>query len=756
MCKIKKSMAVLLSALMLASFMPLFASAAVIQTSPVYCTLVEAPKLSLKGAEPVSNLTVPYGTSKADIEIVGGKVAYKGTEVDGSFTWVYSETNAPSTAALAIGAVAVSIYFHPTDTSSFKTGRSAWNSGENWPTITVAGLDGTLVEAPTASSVGTGATLSKSVISGGKVTNADGEDVTSSGAWAWTDASIILDSPGTFEYDAQWTATGYNAPVSSKVTVTVTQDKAELLSSPVFPATDSGTTARTSIRNVTAGVVTDKDGNDITSAGSWSYTYTNGDTLATSDYLYADTEVVATWTAIGYNSVSANATIPVNQVHEKYEIVSAARFTSKSVPWSDTVTFEDIIVPGVIKDKTTNETVSGRYEIYSSATADEANRYTGSIYIMSSKNLYIHFIPDDTALESIYFICKLAVVKGTFTPTEDFEIVLNYGASYRMPLEAKDLTFSNLSVTPANDYTNVYTIYWSLDEFDPKTADYGSVTYVNATITPEFPSMYNTLTNVKIPVRIQNYQIANVFAIAGSELGAYIASGEGIEDADEGIITYTVNFTNARLKGEVKVSATDGTDTFDVATVTPDETGKFYVLDKWQAPADGDYTFTYTYIPSEEDTASFTDEKYLTVNALKAVSVDMKEFRTITVKVGSDVFTQKVREGKAFWIEWEDLTDTDPAVFDHWVITDANGKECTAKSRTGGDFDTTDKTVNIVVGATDLTFTAATASGDTDMDSASGGALGSLWDFWQKLINFIIEIYTQIMNVFVPSVEQGW
>ena len=52
-----------------------------------------------------------------------------------------------------------------------------------------------------------------------------------------------------------------------------------------------------------------------------------------------------------------------------------------------------------------------------------------------------------------------------------------------------------------------------------------------------------------------------------------------------------------------------------------------------------------------------------------------------------------------------------------------------------------------------VVVTAKTTSGEDVTDNALGG---SLWDFWQKLINFIIEIYTQIMNGFVPSVEQGW
>ncbi len=750
MCKIKKSMAVLLSALMLASFMPLFASAATITLNSKNIIILEAPKITYGEQAEVNKITVDYGVSPKDLTVTGGKLGYVASEgatpveVPGTFSGA-------STIKLSVGDdIAIRLKFTPTDTTTYSspTISNTYTMAEGvvWPTAKVIGQSVTLVEAPTpaATKIGLGNNLTSAArLSGGKVTDADGNEV--SGTWSYVN-NRIMDTEGTFEEQIQWYKAGYEK-ILSTVTITVKMFKTSLAEKPTMSAISVNSLYGRS--SVTGGKILDDENNEVT-GGTWKVTYPEG--FAANSYAYSDLDVTLTWTKTGYEAITTTATIPVNQTDANFNFVSGAYIKETTVEYAPDKKISDIVtlVPGVITDKNGNE-VKGTYEIYrdSGCTATD-------ISIGTNKVVYIKFTADDTSLGSFLFYDSLTVTKASFEITEDFEIVLNYGAKYRMPLQAKDLTFSNLSVTPANDYTNVYTIYWSLDEFDPKTADYGSVTYVNATITPEFANIYNTLTNVRIPVRIQNYQIANVFAVAGSELGAYIASGEGIEDADEGIITYTVNFTNARLKGEVKVSATDGTDTFDVATVTPDETGKFYVLDKWQAPADGDYTFTYTYIPSEEDTASFTDEKYLTVNALKAVSVDMKEFRTITVKVGSDVFTQKVREGKAFWIEWEDLTDTDPAAFDHWVITDANGKECTAKSRTGGDFDTTDKTVNIVVGATDLTFTAATASGDTDMDSASGGALGSLWDFWQKLINFIIEIYTQIMNVFVPSVEQGW
>ena len=746
MRKIKKSLAVILSALMLASFMPLFASAATITLNANNVIILEAPKITYGEQVEVNKITVDYGVAPKDLTVTGGKLGYVASEgatpveVPGTFS-------GSSTIKLSVGDdVAIRLKFTPTDTTTYSTptisNTHTMADGVVWPTAKVIGQAVTLVEAPVpaATTIGINNSLSRAAkLSGGKVTDADGNEV--SGSWSYVN-SRVMDTEGTFEEQIQWYKAGYDK-IFSTVTITVKMFKTTLAEAPTMSAISVNSLYSRS--SVTGGKILDDENNEVT-GGTWKVTYPEG--FAANSYAYSDLDVTLTWTKTGYESITTTATIPVNQTDVNFNLVSGAYIKETTVEYAPDKKISDVVtlVPGVITDKNGNE-VKGTYEIYrdSGCTATD-------ISIGSNKVVYIKFTADDTSLGSFLFYDILTVTKASFEITEDFEIVLNYGQKYSMPLQKKDFTFSNLSVTPANDYTSVYTVYWSLDEFDPKTADYGSVTYVNATITPEFANIYNTLTDVRIPVRIQNYQIANAFAIAGSELGAYIASGEGIEDADEGIITYTVNFTNARLKGEVKVTATDGTDTFDVATVTPDETGKFYVLDKWQAPADGDYMFTYTYIPSEDDTATFTDEKYLTVNALKAVTVDMKEFRTITVKVGSDVITQQVREGKAFSIEWADLTDTDPAVFDHWVITDANGKECTAQNRVGGVFDVTDKTVNIMVGATDLTFTAVSASGDADIDNAAGGTLGSLMSFWQKLIDFIVEIYRTIIDFFVPAV----
>ncbi len=197
---------------MLMAFMPLFASAAPIKLTRTNIEIV---------APSVSPSEINYGQTLGDLTISGGEVWYDGTQVPGYFT-VYNATLAPA----ASESYEVYLKFVPTDanytcTATFRSSNSTYTG--TWPAIRVkAEAVATLAEAPVASAIKMGGqVLATSTLSGGKVVDANGNDITALGTWGWvTTLSTKVNESGT--YTAKWTATNndYN-PVSVDVLVTV-------------------------------------------------------------------------------------------------------------------------------------------------------------------------------------------------------------------------------------------------------------------------------------------------------------------------------------------------------------------------------------------------------------------------------------------------------------------------------------------------------------------------------------------------------
>ncbi|MCD8391269.1 MAG: S-layer homology domain-containing protein, partial [Firmicutes bacterium] len=162
-----------------------------------YKDVTETLTVTVEKAEPTytvpSGLTATYGQTLADVDLPNG------------WTWVD-----PSTSVGEVG------------TNTFK---ATYSTGDaNYEDVTVeveitvteasepdepdepdepSTLTLTVEEAPTASKIKKGKTLSASTLSGGVVT-ADGEEV--SGSWAWADGTETMSSTGTFERTAVFTA----------------------------------------------------------------------------------------------------------------------------------------------------------------------------------------------------------------------------------------------------------------------------------------------------------------------------------------------------------------------------------------------------------------------------------------------------------------------------------------------------------------------------------------------------------------------
>lgn len=199
---------------MLASFMPMFALAATMLT-PVNVEIVTPS---------VSPAEINYGQTLSELTLTGGEVWYKDssgakTQIEGYFT-IYNASFAPA----ATDAYSLMLQFVPTDTNYtcpavFRDAAITTYTG-TWPTVKIkAEAVATLVESPDASTIIGGFSLSTSNLSGGKVVDAEGNDITASGTWSWVETPVVTENAS---YTAKWTATNndYN-PITVDVPVSL-------------------------------------------------------------------------------------------------------------------------------------------------------------------------------------------------------------------------------------------------------------------------------------------------------------------------------------------------------------------------------------------------------------------------------------------------------------------------------------------------------------------------------------------------------
>ena len=750
MRKLKKSLAVLLAALMLVSFMPLFASAAAAM-SKANATLVEAPKLSYKGGEPSSNLVVPNGATKADITIVGGKLEYEGTPVDGFFSWSSSATGTPSTSVLSAGDVTVSLYFHPTDTTNYSRGSwrpTASSPIEGWPTLAVKGLDAIIVEAPTVDgSLPMGNRLNTLTLSGGKVVDADGNDITAQGKWSFVSGTVKPEESG--EQQVQWKLSGYDVP-KTNVYVTVTLIHTQLSEAPVvYFNLDPGAKLNTARIKPDTGKVVDSEGNDVTANGTWAIDMTG---ITNETLIWRDTMLNVTWTAVGHTTVTTQMLVGCKQP-EAYYIDALPKFAEagQTFKYSPDNTWGSLtLIPGKVTDKVTGEEITGSYELYTNfkytTRAEDTPIGVSPVYSYGKegKYCYIKFVPDNSAYPA-YEIGQSDSVygdKGDFTVLEGSEIVVMYGET-KTALSSygaeHDLDYSTFITDPEG--IDIRTVVWSKEEFDPSTAEYGTVQLVEARIIPN-NNAYNEQVCM-IPVRIMNYihDFKNLWY--GGSLSAPKFYSTFLEEPD-GIRNYKVDFTNKRLKGTVDLIVNEEV----ILSVSPDENGRFYAEGQWTAPASGDYTYRFEYKPSENDTATVNNPVYPMDSVSQKFTMDIRPYHTATIIVGDKTFTITERYKSMVNFNWQKETELKSEDFGSWTFTDENGKEFTPVNGESIDGDPQTRP-SIYVVMPDHDFTAVAKGpygevGDTETDSM----FGSFLSIWQKIIDFIIKIYQTIASIF--------
>ena len=720
MRKTKKTLAVLLAVLMLASFMPLFASAATIAASKANCVIVEYPQFSYTDPKTNltvttdatnTNLTVPYGTTYDEINLVGGKITYNDTVVEGYFDW--QSTYLTRTPAVGVQ-TSYRLYFYPTDTTAYSSGSWRMSDITGWPTITVNGLDATLIEAPTTTEILTGQMLAESTLSGGIVNGVDGNPLT--GYWEYVYPASYPTESG--KYEVQFIATGYNA-LKTTVDVKVTSNgNATIAEAPViqyYMAVNDWLIDS----KLTGGKVVDENGNEITT-GKW--IFPDIENQKSSEIVF-DKEGIFTykaqWSALGYPVLFADVTVTV-----------VAAYTVDRPTLTSPVYYVD--TKGELPFVYGNATIPGTYTIADADATVSSNKNT-------TQSAKVTFTPENKNYKPITWSYNFKIQYNNVwytEPEEPLTILVPYGwkdtaVSYNFDTGN---TYGAFSWPEHLKEQGVKRFTWSKKTFnvDISTLDVGEKVLVNGYAWYNSDSLgYESVpTNIYIQIASTTYE---------GDFG-YFSNGRADKYTGEIGTKFYCNIPG--ITGTVTIKLGNKV----LETFTPDANGKIEENIRFTPGKDGTYVLTATYTPAETDKVTVLNTE---VQSDEIVLETLKQYK-LTVYVANQKFEYDVYEGHTFARSWAEFSSEPHAdVFDHWVVTDGNGNEVTVEN-----LDPKKPHLQFVMPEHDLVLT---AKGEIEDMTASDGTLGgTLWNFWQKLINFIIEIYTQIMNIFVPSVEQGW
>ncbi len=725
MRKLKKSLAVLLAALMLASFMPLFASAEAITINRNNVKIVPPT---------VTPSVIQYGENLSGLTVTGGECWYVDPDT-GAETLVPGHFEIRSTTAKpAINeAYSIQLKFVSDDTTQYSNistllGTTVTLKSGTWPTIKVNGLDGTLVEAPAAAAIQEGQQLTVATLSGGVVNDAEGNPV--SGTWSYVYPSTYPRESG--KYEVKFKATDYNL-LYTTVDVNVTPGaKVSLEESPATKRVIAG--GRLSTATLSGGKVVDENGAEITT-GSWKWvndatqdTSIKLETLGTFTYK-------AQWIAVGYEIITVD--VPVLVAADKGYTVDKPTLASP-VTWVEGITFDKL--PFVYGEAS----VPGTYSTNKDGTKPSQN-------YNATQTVTLTFTPDDPTLDvtSWSYSFKVQTNDVWYTPSEEtLKIVVPYG-------------WSDNSVSYYSNTGNLYgalnwpehffeqkvrKFSWSKKTFDVDISalEVGEMVLVNGSVwyETEDSSMYDSVPeNVYIQIQPGVYK---------GEMGHF-----SITVADR--ITQ-----KCAVKYSCSIPGITGTVTLRqgetvLGTFTPDENGEIKETVYFTPEEDGKYAFTATYTPGVMDKVTI-ENPVLTSNE---IDLDIK--KQIDVFVYDNELALYKQEKSTCGAESLSVVVLDPGQgyiesdIERWEAYDQNGNKVQLYDSLG----------NPVIGAktTRLSYVVPSEeSGITELhlypigpwspeDSFNSAPqdnsmLGRFLEYWQKLIDFIIEIYQTIASIF--------
>ena len=726
MRKLKKSLAVLLAALMLASFMPLFASAEAITINRNNVKIVPPT---------VTPSVIQYGENLSGLTVTGGECWYVDPDT-GAETLVpgHFELRSTTTKPAINEAYSIQLKFVSDDTTQYSNistllGTTVTLKSGTWPTIKVNGLDGTLVEAPAAAAIQEGQQLTNATLSGGVVNDAEGNPV--SGTWSYVYPSTYPRESG--KYEVKFKATDYNL-LYTTVDVNVTPGaKVSLEESPATKRVIAG--GRLSTATLSGGKVVDENGAEITT-GSWKWvndatqdTSIKLETLGTFTYK-------AQWIAVGYEIITVD--VPVLVAADKGYTVDKPTLASP-VTYVVGLTFDKL--PFVYGEAS----VPGTYTTNQDGTKVSSNKN-------ATQSVTLTFTPDDKTLDVTSWTYSFKVQKNDiwYTPSEEtLKIVVPYGWS--------DNSVSYYSNT-GNLYgalnwpdhfmeQGVYSFSWSKDNYDIASMEVGEMILVNGSV------WYNRIDST----------VSLMYSTVPEEV--YIQIQPGVYKGEMGHFSITVAdriTQKCAVRYSCSIPGITGTVTLRqgetvLGTFTPDENGEIKETVYFTPEEDGKYAFTATYTPGVMDKVTI-ENPVLTSNE---VDLDIK--KQIDVFVYDNELALYKQEKSTCGAESLSVVVLDPGQgyiesdIERWEAYDQNGNKVQLYDSLG----------NPVIGAktTRLSYVVPSEeSGITELhlypigpwspeDSFNStpqdnSMLGRLLEYWQKLIDFIIEIYQTIASIF--------
>ena len=190
--KTKKLLSILMALMMMLSVVPFYASAEAVALTTTNVT--EWPTVTYLNPDGKMYFGQTVGEG---IALTGGKVEYNGVQVPGHFEHID-----PNQVVTTPGTTRVNMKFVPDDTNAFSGFEKKRSADCKYTITTTQPLYVDEVNDPVvASEVEPGATLSTSVLSGGKMYNPYNINETkiSTATWSWTDSTVVVTESGYYE-----------------------------------------------------------------------------------------------------------------------------------------------------------------------------------------------------------------------------------------------------------------------------------------------------------------------------------------------------------------------------------------------------------------------------------------------------------------------------------------------------------------------------------------------------------------------------
>lgn len=431
-------------------------------------------------------------------------------DVLGEYSW---ETVSIAPSVLDSDVTLYRIVFTPNDTTNYKvyTGIETKVHVDKYQIV----LDDTTKAGVTATALTYEQTLSESTLSGPKVYNADGVEITGSYVWAAPDTVPNVGTGSTSAYDVKF----------------VPDDTTNIIESEEFPV--SVTVNKTSMTDLPEIYKTTLRASDIT------YGQTLADSEITGDKPYAGHYEWVTDTTVPEVADSNTTGYAVRFVPDdtnNYPILDCGTLTLDVAPYVITLTdaqksavtatdimYEDTLGESTLTGPTLknlhDDTIAGQYVWVNADTTPSATKDTAEKFV-------VKFVPANTSnyVESAAFDVAITVAKRAYPTLPE---------PYLVTLQASELTYGNTlndsSITGDKPYAGEYV--WVAPETRPDITDSNNTQYA-VKFVPTDTDNYEAITGIELKVAINPYKVVLTDAEKDAISAMTITYGQSIAESE--------------------------------------------------------------------------------------------------------------------------------------------------------------------------------------------------------------------------------